>query len=211
MTQHDKSSIPNENVIPDGYEWPGGEAIAGTTEPIFWISPDPKRSATPIYMVCGTEDHGLSIITGGCYLRWAIRIVDGLRATQSATADTTEKRFIRFVEVNEHEGETWNFWLELTGDNGSELEKLRERIRTEYTNPDGSLTESSLQEFTLTNDVEDESVVDVLVKYADDESGYMPADVKVTGVFTCPDDLGSHLDRLYKGGIQELFSTTETT
>ena len=125
------------------------------------------------------------------------------------TENTTEKRFARFVEVNEHEGETWNFWLELTGDNGSELETLQERIWDEYTGPDGLQVEPGPQEFSLTEDVEDETIVDALVKYAD-EIGYMPTHQKVTGVFTCPEDLGEHLEKLYKGGIVKLFTAEES-
>lgn len=70
------------NDIPEDYAWPGGEAIASTEDPIFWISPDPKRSATPLFLVCGVDHElsgGISIIAEKCYLRWAMRIVDGLR------------------------------------------------------------------------------------------------------------------------------------
>lgn len=123
--------------------------------------------------------------------------------------NTTEKRFARFVEVNEHEGETWNFWLELTGDNGSQLETLQEHIWNATADEHGRPPEPALQEFTLTEDVEDETIVDALVLYSD-EIGYMPTHQKVTGVFTCPEDLGEHLEKLYKGGIVKLFTTEES-
>lgn len=123
------------------------------------------------------------------------------------TEDTTEKRFARFIEANEHEGETWNFWLELTGDNGGQLETLQERIWDATVDENGE-AKLDAQEFALTEDVEDETIVDALVLYSD-EAGYMPTHQKVTGVFTCPEDLGEHLEKLYKGGIKDLFVTEE--
>lgn len=80
-----KPSVSDEHAIPDEYGWPGGEAIAATDESLFWISPDPKRSATPLFMVCASEDHALRVITGGCYLKWAIKIVDGLRLLEESS------------------------------------------------------------------------------------------------------------------------------
>ena len=70
------------NDIPEGYAWPGGEVIASPEDPIFWISPDPKASATQLFLVCGTDHElggGISIIAEKCYLKWAVRIVNGLR------------------------------------------------------------------------------------------------------------------------------------
>lgn len=77
--------------IPDEYGWPGGERLADATDPIFWISPDPKRSAVPLFLVCGIDHElsgGISIIAEKCYLRWATRIVDGLRLVIAQSHDT---------------------------------------------------------------------------------------------------------------------------
>lgn len=65
--------------IPDDYAWPGGETILAAESSIFWISPDPERSAVPLFLVCGSKDSGLVIIAKKCRLAWAIRVVDGLR------------------------------------------------------------------------------------------------------------------------------------
>jgi hypothetical protein len=67
-------------TIPDGYEWPGGDAV-GSTWPLYWLSPHDDGWATQLYMVIGTDGDGQHIVAERCYLRWATRIVDGLRAT----------------------------------------------------------------------------------------------------------------------------------
>lgn len=105
-----------------------------------------------------------------------------------------ELMFVRFHEYNDNEGESWDFWLQLTG-NEAEMAKL-----------DRLVSESADDEYysLRMSDVEPESVVDKLVQYA--ESGYMGAHNKVKGVLTCPDDLGEDADDLYKGGVEALFA-----
>lgn len=204
-----KSSVSDESAIPDDYAWPGGEAIAASTEPLFWISPDPKRSATPLFMVCGTDDRfgggGISIIAEKCYLRWAIRIVDGLRITETQIdkTDKTGHLFVKFTEENEHEGETWHHWLQVDG-NEDELAKLAGKLALLVGDAESDFTKP----YTLVSDYMHESGVDLLVRHADD-LGYMPIHQKVTGKFTCPDDLDQYGDELYKGGIKKFF-TEET-
>lgn len=81
----------NPVEIPNEYGWPGGEQLADTAEPIFWISPDPRRSTTPLFLVCGVDHElsgGINIIAEKCYLRWATRIVDGLRLLGPYARDT---------------------------------------------------------------------------------------------------------------------------
>lgn len=104
------------------------------------------------------------------------------------------RSFIRFVEKNEHEGETWSSWLQVDG-NENELVKFRTLLNS-----------TSAAEYTLTDDVEPEWAVDALVKYADDESAYASAHEKITGTLTCPDDLGEHADDLYKDGVKKFFT-----
>lgn len=111
----------------------------------------------------------------------------------------TERHFIRFIEKNEHEGETWSSWLQLTG-NEEELARLRTLVDP-LAEP-----ESDDLEYALTHDIEPEWAVDLLVEYANDESTYAPAHRKITGKFTCPDDLGEHAENIYKGGVKDFFT-----
>mgnify|MGYP001103003982 FL=1 len=108
--------------------------------------------------------------------------------------------FVRFEEYNDNEGETWNFWLQLDG-NGEELDKLLNLL----VDVEGECLEIGRDlAYIFTTNVEPEQIVDKLVEYA--EEGYMPSHSKVTGKFTCPDDLGENADKLYKGGIKDFFS-----
>jgi hypothetical protein len=108
----------------------------------------------------------------------------------------TELTFVRLHEINEWEGETWDFWLQRDG-NEAALERL------------GELIEDAMQDveepaFKLAlSDVEPESVVNKLVHYAAD--GYMAAHNKVTGTLTVPDSLGQDAEKLYKGGIRDFY------
>lgn len=101
-------------------------------------------------------------------------------------------QFVQFTEINDHEGETWHFWLQLDG-NEREITKLSDLL-------DEAAAEATFElDYTLTGNIEPENVVDKLVQYAD--SGYMATHNKVTGKFTCPEVLGDNADNLYKGGI----------
>jgi hypothetical protein len=106
-----------------------------------------------------------------------------------------ELTFARFVEFNDHEGETWTWWLQIDG-NESQLDRLRDLLA------DADVAE----EYDLRLDiVEPESVVDELREHAVD--GYFAGHNKVLGRLTCPDSLGEYADILYKGGIRDLFMT----
>ncbi len=112
-------------------------------------------------------------------------------------------RYVKFVEDNDHEGETWTFWLQLDG-NEVEMDRL-ERVLDEY--------ESRIEgdsEYMIDTGVElPEHDVDVLVEHGGE--GYMANHTKVQGVLTVPDgliedtDYGPEIDRFYKGGIKSLF------
>jgi len=107
-------------------------------------------------------------------------------------------QFIQFTEVNDNEGETWSFWLQYDG-NQQAIDDFRDLL-------DEAEEHADDDEFpyTLTHNIEPESVVDKLVEYADE--GYMASHNKVMGVFTCPDTLGEDADYLYKGGITKHFT-----
>lgn len=107
-------------------------------------------------------------------------------------------KFVQYTEENDHEGETWHFWLQVDG-NEEQLAKLRGLLAAE--SEDGELD----LDYTLTENVEPESVVDKLVQYAD--MGYMRTHTKVLGSLTCPADLGEDGDELYKGRIADHFTT----
>ncbi|WP_405490415.1 hypothetical protein [Nocardia sp. NBC_00511] len=115
----------------------------------------------------------------------------------------------RFIETNDHEGETWNFWLQVDG-NMTALDILGDRL--------DKLGHLMDWPFTLTAEQEEEQEVDLLVRFA--ESGYMAQHNKVNGslslpkIFTSTDftglDYGDVTDQvtdvLYKGGIKKLFT-----
>lgn len=111
--------------------------------------------------------------------------------------------FVKFTEHNDHEGETWNFWLQKDG-NEKELDKLFD-LMTDF---------GVEEEFELDMREVPESEVDILVKHS--LGGYMNDHNKVTGTFTCPEmpegtadnDEGAWdwiQDNFYKGGIERHF------
>lgn len=127
----------------------------------------------------------------------------------SDNAQVGERRFARLKETNDHEGETW-YWYLLINDNWDNLVLLKE-IVDQY---------SSEDEFEL--DLENslsEGEVDTLVRHGNDTVMYQNQFNKVTGKMKKPevDDLvhrfGNYdgqpgwleLDGLYKGGVQSLF------
>ncbi len=112
-------------------------------------------------------------------------------------------QFVKFVEQNEHEGETWNFWLQLDG-NEKELKHLSAVMNT--------FTEDGEEYVLDLNAVVTEDQVDTLVKHGG--QGYMDYNNKITGVFTCPtptEDLDEDgywewlNDTFYKGDIARYF------
>lgn len=110
-------------------------------------------------------------------------------------------KFIKFTENNDNEGESWNFWLQLDGNDG-EIEKLKDWVTKFNEDLD------AVYEFDTTP--VDESEVDILVKHSGE--GYMNYENKVTGVFTCPpedvfEDEESEFMRniFYKGDIARYF------
>ena len=118
-----------------------------------------------------------------------------------------EPYFVRFRESNDNEGESWNFWLQLDG-NEAELQKLQD-----------ALDNNDLEDaYSLNMTAVPESEVDILVKHSD--SGYMTYENKVTGKFKMPepkldgdglianyeDANEYYFDTFYKGGIEDCFN-----
>lgn len=133
---------------------------------------------------------------------------DVFEETYEAVADSTRQAqggYVKYQEVNEHEGETWTFWLSTRG-NGPALGRLQELL---------TLAHEAHDEFPYSlwlNVIRPGETVDAFVSDADgDTECYYPAHTKVTGRLTIPEDLGvggslDSYDLLYKGGIGGLFS-----
>lgn len=114
-------------------------------------------------------------------------------------------KFVKFTENNDNEGESWNFWLQLDG-NEAQLKELQSWLGT--FDDDG-------ESYELNMTPVDESEVDIVVKHTD--QGYMDYNNKVTGVFTCPQPEGDVAnyeadegwdflsDNFYKGRIARHF------
>jgi hypothetical protein len=104
--------------------------------------------------------------------------------------------FVKFRETNDHEGETWVFWLQIEG-NEDELDLLGYTLDELSTDPED-------REWALYPEVVlTEHDVDVLITHTG--HGYMSHHNKVIGSLRVPN--GFNIDRLYKGGIKKLFSS----
>lgn len=113
--------------------------------------------------------------------------------------------FVKFTEHNDNEGEDWNFWLQLDG-NEADLETLQEFLIQ---------FDDNEESYELNMTPVPESEVDILVKHSG--QGYMNYENKVSGVMTLPeidlervatdDDAGWGWlnDNFYKGDITRCF------
>lgn len=114
--------------------------------------------------------------------------------------DTTELRFVRFIEHNEWEGETWTLWLQVNGNETAlnELHAIVDQLAPEDPDED--------REFDLDMATsEPEFVVDKLVEYGG--HGYGADHSKVVGALRLPPNVGQ--SELYKNKIAALFHATE--
>lgn len=139
-----------------------------------------------------TDDLVNNLRTAHALLRTAIHLGEDV-VGEGVDMETYQ----RFTEINEHEGETWTFWLQTSG-NEVQLAKfaaLIDKINEE--DESGEDPQYSLGE------VRDEEFVDVLLEESDE--GYMAAHTRLVGTFTCPDDLGEFGDVIYKGQISKLW------
>jgi hypothetical protein len=102
--------------------------------------------------------------------------------------------FLRFTEENDWEGETWDFYLQIDG-NETELDRLHALVYSQF-------EENGWSSFEFGDEILSEEEVDTLVKWGD--SGYLPYHNKVTGKFRCPS--GDPEQLFYKGEIEGYFS-----
>jgi len=114
-------------------------------------------------------------------------------------------KFVKFTEHNDWEGEDWNFWLQLDG-NEAALKDLQSWLGT--FDDDG-------EQYELDMTPVDEKEVDMLVKHSG--QGYMDYENKVTGTLEVPQvqykDTEPDLvegqdwlnDNFYKGDIKRHF------
>ena len=103
-----------------------------------------------------------------------------------------KKTFLKFVETNDWEGEQWNFYLQIEG-NEKALKELAALI-------------SGRGEYALENTPISEAEVDILVKHS--RGGYLNFENKVTGRLSISKIIlnsESETDTLYKGGIRDAF------
>lgn len=114
----------------------------------------------------------------------------------------TDRTFVKYTEINDHESETWHSWLQIDG-NEQELAKLRALLDEAQETAEFDL------DYTLTRSVEPEPVVDKLVEYGKDPGWYSPHHSKVVGRFTCPESLGEDGNQLYKGALFNHFQTDD--
>lgn len=104
--------------------------------------------------------------------------------------------YFRFIEENEHEGATWNWWLR-SGGNEAELDRLTDYLAAEFEGDDEP-------QFMLAEVELSEPEVDLLVRFADEN--YHMSHNKVDGRLVLPEVLDETFrDDLYKGGIRDFF------
>ena len=111
--------------------------------------------------------------------------------------------FAKLTEDNEHEGETWHFYIPIEG-NEESIGQLFEAIAV--------LDQDVDEQYALDLTPLPEGEVDILVKHAD--MGYMANHTKLAGVLTLPDDFDKRMadedgDLLYKGQIREYMKVPE--
>lgn len=106
-------------------------------------------------------------------------------------------QFVKLTEKNDHEGETWHYWLQVDG-NRQELDKLEDFLIKHA----GDAEDFSYELHRYRERYEDE--VDILVEESD--WGYMKTHQKFKGRLNLGDlSLVTPDDILYKGGIEGFF------
>jgi len=102
------------------------------------------------------------------------------------------KNFVKFIEENDWEGETWNFYIPFKG-NEEAIKKLAVRIRNS-------------ESYTLVQTPISEKEVDILVKH-DNFKGYMARENKLSGKLDFTDypnkSTNGADDPFYKGDIEK--------
>lgn len=99
------------------------------------------------------------------------------------------KEYIRFTEQNDHEGETWHFYIPIKG-NEKKIAKIRELIANEYAE----------DFYAIADKVYEETRVRILVEESD--SGYMAQHNLVRKIAKLPNKVDwESEDPFYKGAL----------
>lgn len=104
---------------------------------------------------------------------------------------SNERQYIKFTENNDHEGETWHFYI-LSGD------PLLSQVKAAMEPPPDDECALDPDAYRLDEEPIPESHVDVLVRHSG--GGYMPRHNKVTKIVGRVDGKALTYGDLYKGG-----------
>lgn len=103
------------------------------------------------------------------------------------------KTFTQMIEHNEHEGESWSFWLQVDG-NQDALNELWDLIESEGEEDTYEFTDDTVYEWEL----------QTLLSHGNFGHGYMNQHHKIEGKLVLPQ--GFQVDDIYKGEIKKLFT-----
>lgn len=107
--------------------------------------------------------------------------------------------FVGLTEVNEHEGETYRYWIPIEGN-----EEALATMRRLFGQDSDQVTEEEATYWLATENPLSEEVVDILVDNT--RVGYMAFEQKFTGTLVLPPNFEDDFDSiLYKGEIKKLF------
>lgn len=101
-------------------------------------------------------------------------------------------KFTQLIETNEHEGESWSFWLQLDG-NENAIDELIALIEQEDLE----------EEYSFTGVTADLWEVYVLEDKGNFGYGYMSQHHKIEGKLNLPN--GFQVNDIYKGQIEKFF------
>lgn len=122
-------------------------------------------------------------------------------------------RFIRLIENNEWEGETWAQWIQYDG-NETAVQQLADALATANAPYDEDGEAKPFEIDYLDNPV-GEDIVDLIVRHANiSDDGYMQQHSKVIGALTFTDEQLAQIrigdfDCIYKGQISDLMKPAE--
>lgn len=105
------------------------------------------------------------------------------------------KKYIKFREYNDWEGEVWNWFIPIEG-NDKSIEKLKKLIKD--------------SEYSISNKEYSEKDVDLLIS-EESRTGYFNENNKLIGILEIPDNINSNniSEYLYKGTIRSLMKNKE--
>lgn len=106
--------------------------------------------------------------------------------------DLQSRLFTQLIEHNQHEGQSWSFWLQVDG-NEDALHELEAHIINEDLEEEYEFTGVTIYEWEL----------DTLVNYGNFGYDYMNQHHKVAGKLKLPN--GFQANDIYKGGIRDFY------